>query len=359
MTILSERPVGRRSFHPPHGDVFPDNSRRSGLDKDVEQFLLELNRQLQPRFQSAMDRIADIPSLKEGVVYQIDTGGKRLRAALCVTVCEIFCSSYRPALNFAAAIEHLQNFTLIHDDIADGDAERRGQASAWKRYGIAHGMNIGDIFVPLAALAILEADYPSSVKLELLQVISEFGLEVAEGQSLDINLRRNNNPTLEDYIACTQKKTGAFLAIAAVGGGIIGGANQRQIECLKQFALLAGVAFQIKDDVLDYIGGKGRMVGSDILEGKRTPMVIYAAMQASQEERTRMMEILNKPWTKTSESDVAWVHTLFQRTEASQKAEEMAEKLIDEALDYLQELPETPAKYRFLRLSKYLTRRIH
>jgi geranylgeranyl pyrophosphate synthase len=224
---------------------------------------------------------------------------------------------------------------------------------------LAHGVNIGDIFIPLSALAILEGEYTPATKIRLFQILTEYGLEVAEGQGLDINLRRNDDPTLEDYVACTRKKTGAFLAMATVGGGIIGGASEKHLENLRQFALNAGVAFQIKDDVLDYIGGKGRMTGSDILEGKRTTLAVFAALQASRAEKTRMMEILNKPWTQTSESEVAWVHDLYRRTQAHQKSEEMAERVIEEALDHLMDLPESAAKYRFLRLSKYLTRRIH
>jgi geranylgeranyl diphosphate synthase type II len=346
-SLLSSRPPS--SLRPP----------AAGLDRDVEQFLQELGQQLDAHFQRAADQVGDIPALKDGVVYQIETGGKRIRAALCACVCEMFCASYRPALSFAAAIEHLQNFTLIHDDIADGDTERRGHASAWKRFGLAHGVNIGDIFIPLSALAILEADYAPALKLRLLQILSEYGLDVAEGQGMDINLRHNDAPRLEDYIACTRKKTGAFLAMAAVGGAIIGGAGARHLEHLRQFALTAGVAFQIKDDLLDCAGGKGRAVGSDVLEGKRTTLVVFAAAQAGPADRQRLFEILNRPAAETSSADVAWVHQLYQGTHARQKSEELAEALIDEALEHLAELPETAAKYRFLRLSRHLTRRVH
>ena len=285
-------------------------------------------------------------------------GGKRIRAGLCAAVCEVFSGSYDKALGFAAALEHLQNFTLVHDDIADGDEERRGRESVWKRFGLAHGINIGDAFVPLAALAILESDLTSARRLRLLRVVSNHGLEVAEGQSLDIDLRTDDAPTEASYVACTRKKTGAFFALAIVGGGVIGGASERQLRDLGRFAREAGVAFQIKDDLLDVVGGKGRTLGSDVREGKRTVMVAYALERASPVERRRLVSILNAPRVRTTATDIAWVHGLYGRTGAQARAEAAAERRLSQAIEELDTLPRTPARYRFLRLCRHLTSRM-
>jgi len=326
---------------------------------DVEEFLAEIGHQLQPYLQRAIDQIPEVASLKEGVVFQVVSGGKRIRAALCAAACEVFSSSYHQALGFAAALEHLQNFTLVHDDIADGDPERRGRDSAWKRFGLAHAINIGDAFIPLAGLAILETELDAQTKMRLFRVLSDHGLRVVEGQSLDINLRADDAPTEAAYVACTAKKTGAFFAIAIVGGGVIGGAAEHQLEDLRAFAHDAGVAFQIKDDVLDLVGGKGRTLGSDVMEGKRTVMVAYALDRASESDGRRLVEILNRPRARTTRSDIAWVHGLYHRTGARARAEATAERRISQAIDHLGSLPQTSAKYRFLRLCRYLTRRAH
>src|SRR5207248_9836993 len=100
-------------------------------------------------------------------------------------------------------------------------------------------------------------------------------------------LRRDDEPSEAAYVACTAKKTGAFFAIAIVGGGVIGGAADHQLEDLAAFAHDAGVAFQMKDDVLDVVGGKGRPLGSDVLEGKRTVLAAYAFERASERDRSR------------------------------------------------------------------------
>jgi len=106
------------------------------VDPDVAEFLADVDRGLQPHLKSALERIPDLHPLKEGLTYQVMSGGKRIRAALCVTSSEVFGADGSRALDFAATIEHLQNFTLIHDDIADGDTQRRyaspsGNVSEW------------------------------------------------------------------------------------------------------------------------------------------------------------------------------------------------------------------------------------
>ena len=327
------------------------------VDEDVERFLGEIDRQLAPHLEKALTRVANVEPLKAGVTHQILSGGKRIRAALCASSCELFGSPYARVLEFAAAIEHIQNFTLVHDDIADSEPQRRSRASIWKQHGIAHAVNIGDAFVPLAALSILQSPYADRLKARLLELISEYGLQMVEGQTFDINLRGNDAVGFEEYFACTSKKTGAFLAMATVGGGMIGGANDAELVPLREFALLAGVAFQVRDDLLDMEGGKGRARGSDVLEGKRTLMVVHAAQHVSGDERRRLYEILEKSRAATSPEDVEWVWRLYRRTGADEYAEQTAARLIDEACEHILALPDTEAKYRLLRLAKYLSTR--
>jgi geranylgeranyl diphosphate synthase type I len=340
-------------------DRLPSVNFVTGFDVEVENFLRTIDRHLEPYLKRSLDLVPYEVDLKQGVMYQLQSGGKRIRAALCASVCELFCGSYLRALSFAAAIEHLQNFMLVHDDIADGDGERRGRPSIWQRFGIAHAITIGDIFISLSALAILESMYAQETKLKLLQIVSECGIEVAEGQSLDINLRKNDAPSVEEYFQCTRKKTGAFLAMAIIGGGVIGGAGEKDLITLQEFALQAGTAFQVKDDLIDLTGSKGRTIGSDILEGKRTLPLIHALGQASSSERRRLLSILNKPRLATTAQEVRWVLKLYHKTGAIAYAEQTAEQLTEEASAHFCTLPESEAKFRLLRIIKYLSRRKH
>ncbi len=330
-----------------------------GLDEEVEAFLHEVDRQLKPRFERALGRLPDVAPLRTGVAHQLTNGGKRVRATLCVSACELFGTPYARGLDFAAAIEHIHNFTLVHDDIADGDTERRSHPSMWRQHGIGHAINIGDVFVPFAASSILSARYPAALKLRLLELTVEHALDMVEGQNLDLNLLGKDDVSYEDYVLCTTKKTGALLALATVGGGLIGGAGAADLRRLREFAHLSGVSFQIRDDLLDLGGGKGRPPGSDIREGKRSLMVVHAGERASASDRRRMYAILNKPRASTSDTDVAWVWRLFRRTRADEYADDVAAELVDQACEHLLSLPETPAKYRLLRLARYLNARRH
>ena len=339
-------------------DSLPYASLGMGPDNEVEDFLLMISSLLQPYLNQAVSRVPEAKGLKEGVAYQIRSGGKRVRAAMCAAACEAFCGSCLPALSFAAAIEHLHNFTLIHDDITDGDAERRGQPSAWKRFGLAHSITIGDVFASLSALSILESDYEQQTKLSLMYMLSEVGLEVAEGQSLDIMLRESDTPSMAEYLECTRKKTGAFFAMATIGGGMIGGASVQALISLKEATMLAGTAFQIKDDLLDLMEGKGRPTGSDTLEGKRTLLVIHALQYANERDKQKLLSILNKPRLAKTQAEVQWVSDLYQQTGAIDSAQQMCEHLIEQAKPHFATLPESEAKELLSRISHYLITRV-
>jgi geranylgeranyl pyrophosphate synthase len=328
-------------------------------DGEVERFLHDVDARLTPHLKAALAMVPNIEPLKRGMTHQVLSGGKRVRAALCAASCEMFGAPYEQALHFAAAIEHMQNFTLVHDDIADGDGQRRSQPSIWKQFGIGHGVNIGDGFIPLAAATILDAPYSTDVKMALLRAVTTHALQMVVGQTLDINMRSLDCPTTDEYIECARKKTGAFLALATVGGAIVGGASVEALGSLQRFALGAGVAFQIKDDLLDLVGGKGRDAGSDVMEGKRTLLVIVAGPRLSQERRRRMFTILNKSRGSKTRDEVAWVHEALLETGAVEAAELAAEDALDNACQQLGSLPPTEGKYRLLRIARYLNKRVH
>jgi geranylgeranyl pyrophosphate synthase len=328
-------------------------------DADVEDFLRYVDRRLIPYMRRGADHVADIAGLKDGVVAQIKTGGKRLRAGLCIIACEMFGGEPLRALPFAAAIEHLQNFTLVHDDIADGDDERRSQPSIWKRYGVPHAITIGDVFIALGCLSILDSPYPAEVKVELMKLVGERGLEIAAGQAMDVNFRDRETVDIQDYVDSTALKTGAFLALALQGGALLGGASEWHMERLRKFAAIAGVAFQIKDDLLDFTGAKGRTIGADILEGKMTAVAIHALRSADPDDARRLRGILRAQAQATSRADIAWVLELYGRTASIEFAERLSERMMAQAAREVATLPENGARERFVRVARYLARRSH
>lgn len=291
--------------------------------------------------------------LRQGIVDQIASGGKRLRAALAVLACELFGEPPATALDFAAAIEHLQNASLIHDDIADGDRQRRNQIATWAKHGIGHAVNIGDGFLPLVTLAIVEAPYAEAVKLQLFRLLAECGLEMVEGQALDLSFRAKRGVSLEEYFDCTAKKTGALLSLATIGGAVIGGGGDEHLMLLREFARLAGVAFQIRDDLLDVEGTKGRQPGSDVLEGKLTILAVHAGLNANPRQRARLFAILAKPRAVKSSADLRWVLDLYRDLGTAAYARRAGDEILEEAAQHVYRLPDSAAKYRLLRLCRY------
>jgi geranylgeranyl pyrophosphate synthase len=324
---------------------------------EIEKYLRDVDRQLVPYMRGAVDLVPDVECLKDGVATQIRTGGKRLRAGLCALSCELFGAGFMRAIDYAAAIEHIQNFTLIHDDIADGDTERRSAPSVWQQYGIPHAINIGDTFIPLSTQAILNAPYSDELKVRLMQNVARYGIEMASGQALDINLRNRELISVADYIACTKLKTGAFLAMAVVGGGIIGGADPHQLELLGNYALMAGVAFQIKDDSLDFSGGKGREIGSDVREGKITAHAVYTMNNVPPEDRRRLRRILRKDRRATRPDEIEWVLRLYRETGAIEFAQRTSTSMVEASIQHLMQLPDTRAREKLIVLSRYISRR--
>ena len=329
------------------------------LDADLQAFLSDTEDQVHRRLTEQLKRVPDVAPLRTGITTQVTGGGKRLRAALAIVASELFGEPAAACLDFAVAIEHLQNLSLIHDDIADGDRERRSQTTMWVRHGVGHAVNIGDGFLPLVTLSILEAPYTDAVKLRLFRLLAEYGLEMVEGQALDLNLRARKDVSLQDYFDCTAKKTGALLCLATVGGAVIGGGREEHLVLLREFATLAGVVFQIRDDLLDLEGGKGRRRGSDVLEGKRTILTVHAAQHAGARRRARLFAILDKPRPAKSATDVRWVLDLYRELGTDSFAREVATELLDGASQHLLRLPDTPAKFRLMRLAKYLGERRH
>jgi geranylgeranyl pyrophosphate synthase len=227
--------------------------------------------------------------------------------------------------------------------VEDGDTVRRGKPTVWVKYGIAHAINVGDGMAYYAIKAILkckERGVDDETIFQLLERFTDTAIRTAEGQAMDLNLRNNNNPTEEEYMKMVIGKTAYYLTIPMVGGAIIAGADDSLIEKLIEYGKYIGPAFQIKDDILDLTEGKGRDdIGNDIKEGKRSILVVYALERATEEERKKLLEILNKPREETTKEEVMWVIDLFKRTKAIERAEKKAEELASRAKDVIRDFP--------------------
>ena len=284
----------------------------------------------------------EMPVLAEPIWYHLDTGGKRIRPALCLMVCDALGGDSERALHFAAAVELLHNMLLVHDDIEDGDTMRRNKPTVWKAYGLGNAINIGDYILALGLRAIMLAPVDDPVRLRLMDAYVTTYERTVEGQALDIAARCDEQFTVEKYLRMAELKTGHYLVLGMAGGAIIAGASELTLQVLWQLGRNLGPAFQIRDDLIDLTTGKGRgEKGSDIREGKASILYAHALSASRDGERSRLLEIMRKPREETTSDDVAWVMALYERSGSMKFAQETADRLVTDAHHAVRHLPES------------------
>ncbi len=229
--------------------------------------------------------------LYEPCAYMLDLGGKRLRPALLLMAAELFADAIDMALPAAWAVELFHNFTLMHDDIMDAAPLRRGQPTVHTRWNTTTGILSGDVML-IHAYRYLTSFPDPAVVTELVKTFSRVATEVCEGQQYDINFESRNDVALPEYIRMIELKTAVLLGGAMEMGAICAGAKPADAEHLYHFGRLAGIAFQIQDDLLDTYGDPakfGKQVGGDILQNKKTFLVLKA-LETMPAENRRTLE---------------------------------------------------------------------
>ncbi|MBM3133280.1 MAG: polyprenyl synthetase family protein [Chloroflexi bacterium] len=263
-------------------------------------------------------------------------GGKRLRPGLCLLACESVGGEWRKALPAAAALELLHNFTLVHDDIEDGDRERQGVPTVWHVWGEAQGINTGDAMHVLARLALLSLNgngVPPEKVLRAARMLDETCLRLCEGQHLDISYEGREDVGIEEYITMIEGKTAALFACSLELGAILGADDGAVVEGLGRFGRNLGLAFQVQDDALGIWGEAkvtGKSAASDILKKKKTFPVIHALRNAEEGLRRELLRIYAQENVRMS--DIADVLHILESVDARRITTEAAERYIQQAL---------------------------
>jgi hydroxymethylglutaryl-CoA reductase len=254
-------------------------------------------------------------TLTEMCSYHLETGGKRLRALLPLLVAETLGVEPSTMTPFGAACEMLHNATLVHDDLQDGDRYRRGKDTVWYRFGTPQAINLGDAMFYYTLLMIHRLDVPLVRREAVRRRVLVETLRVIDGQEREFLLKQMDRPVLDDYFAMVEGKTSGLFALPMAGAAALCGTPVAVVNALQEAARHMGVLFQIQDDLLDLYGDKGReMQGSDIREGKRSILVVHALQNASEEDRTELLSILDQPREKTTPEQIARVRALLERT---------------------------------------------
>jgi geranylgeranyl diphosphate synthase type I len=234
--------------------------------------------------------------------------GKRLRPLLLLGVAQVEGGSIADALDAAVAIEVLHNYSLVHDDIEDGDELRHGRKTIWARFGVAHGINAGDAMCAMAYLALLrnETNLPQERLSAMLRVLHEANLKMCEGQGLDISFEALTAVTMEQYLAMIAGKTGALFAASCELGALSAGAGEARAQAWASLGRAYGRAFQIRDDVLGTWGATsvtGKPSGADVARRKWSFPIVWALEQSPCAER----DVVAQAYTLGAQADAAGV----------------------------------------------------
>ncbi|MDA1217318.1 MAG: polyprenyl synthetase family protein [Chloroflexi bacterium] len=204
--------------------------------------------------------------------------GKRTRALMVLLCAGASGGRWQRALPMAAAVELAHNFSLVHDDIQDESALRRGRPTVWSVWGRAQGINAGDALFAHAHLVLANAvQLPPAMRVRALQLLGAACVELTAGQQLDLAFENEARINPEQYLRMAHGKTAALLAAAAEMGALAGGATARVRTHYRQFGAHLGIAFQIRDDVLGIWGttASGKSAASDIESRKKTLPLVY------------------------------------------------------------------------------------
>lgn len=280
--------------------------------------------------------------------YSLSGGGKRLRPMLLTLACGIFSDEIQQALPAAAAVEVFHNFTLLHDDIMDNASVRRGKPSVYARWGQNVAILSGDAML-IGAYRLL-GSVPPALLPQVFSTFNAMALEVCEGQQYDMDFERKAKVSVVEYMHMIELKTSALLAGAVVIGAMLGGASEEDCRRLRRFAVELGLAFQLQDDLLDSYGDErlGKAIGGDILEGKKTYLMITAMSRADEAAREVLRSAYRDPKLDDAEK-IAAVKAIYDRLDVPRLTEQQISLRFERALSILDTLSVEPTRTERMR----------
>jgi len=265
------------------------------------------------------------------ITYTLAIGGKRLRPLLVLASCQMFGGDIAEAINPAIGIELFHNFTLLHDDIMDAAPLRRGKETVYKKWNSNVAILAGDTMFALANKYMLRTR-PQAVSL-VVELFNQTAIEVCEGQQFDMDYEKTPDISIADYIEMIRLKTAVLLAASLKTGAIIAGADTVDCNYIYQFGINIGLAFQLKDDLLDVYGVQekfGKVSGGDIIAGKKTYLYLKA-LELAGSQLESFMKIYSSHDTESNEK-VRKVKEVFNQLNIKQLTRALIDEYYQKAL---------------------------
>ena len=257
--------------------------------------------------------------LYEPIAYHMALGGKRIRPVLLLMACDAMGGDPDAALDAAVGLEMFHNFTLLHDDVMDNADVRRGKPTVHRRWDDNTAILSGDTMLTIATQYITR-----TMSWPVMDLFNQTAIEIYEGQQWDMDYENRNDVTADEYINMIRLKTSVLLGCALKMGALIADADDHEADVLYQAGVNVGLAFQLRDDVLDVWGDPatfGKEIGGDIMNNKKTYLLISAMQLAQGDDADELRHWLNDPYV-TRDDKVAGVTALYERLGVRQLAED-------------------------------------
>ena len=295
-------------------------------------------------------------SLYDPVKHILAIPGKKIRPLLLLIANQLYSEDVEKALEPAFAMEIFHNFTLVHDDIMDDASLRRGQPTVHEKYGINSGILAGDVMLSYAYKFLCNVD--DTILRKTLTYFNQTAIEIYEGQQLDVDFEKRMDVTVEEYLLMIKYKTSVLLACSLQIGALIGGASDADQKLLYDFGINLGLSFQIKDDWLDTFGeGEkvGKKIGGDILQNKKTYLLISALTAEKNAGSNEIAAILAMP---KDDAKINAMLSVFEKYKVKENTLIYAEELFKKAIANLEQLSIPDAqKAPLLQLAKMVNNR--
>jgi octaprenyl-diphosphate synthase len=301
------------------------------------------------RLSSSVSLIPDLAA------YLIDAGGKRVRPMITLAAAHALGGANDATRKLAAAVEFIHTATLLHDDVVDESALRRGRASAHRVWGNAASVLVGDFLFARAFTLMVDAG-----DLAVLGVLSAASSTIAEGEVLQLSSANDSEASLDHYMRIISAKTAALFAAAARVGAMSANATSAQAEAFEIYGRNLGLAFQLVDDALDYGGASavmGKNAGDDFREGKITLPVILARETGDDEERAFWRRVMGGGEYRAGDFEHALV--ILRKRNAIVRTLDFARVYANAARDALEAAPDTPWRATLIDLVDFVVDRAH
>jgi geranylgeranyl pyrophosphate synthase len=289
--------------------------------------------------------------LRHVLSYLLDSGGKRVRPALVILASKFHDSEVEKVLSLAASVELLHTATLVHDDLLDGSLLRRGNPTLNTSLSTEAVILVGDyLFARAADLA------AATESVSIVSIFARTLMTICGGELSQVFNRNSRSRTREDYYQSIYSKTASLFAASAEAGGLLSGAPASTVEALRAYGCHLGMAFQILDDILDFVGDErelGKPIGSDLRQGTVTlPLLLFLEMHP---EVDTLSSILEEPQGR--EKEIQTLIGKVNNSPAIESSREEAERFTVESKKAIQHLPDNAYRRAMLELADYLWER--